>query len=106
MNRFEYRGENRREISFPLGGIGTGCVGLAGDGRLVDWEIFNRPNKGGTHGFSHLAVKAESGGEVVDARVLHADLVAPYSGALSGTEFRLVRVWPTARVSRGHAALP
>ena len=23
----------------PLGGIGSGCIGLAGDGRLVDWEI-------------------------------------------------------------------
>ena len=37
-----YSGERLREISFPLGGIGTGCIGLAGSGRLIDWEIFNR----------------------------------------------------------------
>ena len=36
-----------KNISFPLGGIGTGCIGLAGNGELNDWEIFNRPNKNG-----------------------------------------------------------
>ena len=40
-----YEQEYLKEISFPLGGIGSGCIGLAGNGRLVDWEIFNRPNK-------------------------------------------------------------
>ena len=41
-----YSGKNLREISFPLGGIGSGSIGLAGNGELIDWEIFNRPNKG------------------------------------------------------------
>ena len=41
-----YRGNKLKEISFPLGGIGTGSVGLAGNGAFVDWEIFNRPSKG------------------------------------------------------------
>ena len=53
-----YEGEKTREIVFPLGGIGTGCVGLAGNGRLLDWEIANRPNKGFVLGHSNLAVKA------------------------------------------------
>lgn len=75
-----YTGSNTNEISFPLGGIGTGSVGLAGNGRLVDWEIFNRPNKGGINGFSFFAVKAEKDGEVVYAKVLHGDLAPPYSG--------------------------
>ncbi len=75
-----YRGRKLNEISFPLGGIGTGCVGLAGNGRLVDWEIFNRPAKGGMNGFSHFAIKAEQDGKVLDARVLHGDLPPPYSG--------------------------
>ncbi len=61
------------QISFPLGGIGAGCIGLAGNGSLKDWEIFNRPNKGGDNGFSHFAVKAVRGGETIDARVLCAD---------------------------------
>jgi len=39
-----YRGKNLNEISFPLGGIGTGGIGLTGNGSLRDFEIFNRPN--------------------------------------------------------------
>lgn len=73
MSRFEYAADARRAVSFPLGGIGTGCIGLSGTGQLIDWEIFNRPNKGGRNGFSHFAVKAQRGGRVLDARVLHAD---------------------------------
>ncbi len=79
-DRFLYTDKKTSEISFPLGGLGTGCIGLAGNGRLADWEIFNRPNKGGSNGFSHFAIKAESAGRVLDARVLNADLQPPYSG--------------------------
>jgi uncharacterized protein (DUF608 family) len=78
--RFEYTGRRTAEISFPLGGIGSGCVGLAGNGRLIDWEIFNKPNKGGLNGFSHFAVKAEHAGALLDARVVQGDLLPPYSG--------------------------
>lgn len=46
LQPYTYRGEHLREIAFPLGGIGTGCVSLDGRGGLRDWEIFNRPNKG------------------------------------------------------------
>jgi uncharacterized protein (DUF608 family) len=80
MNKFVYNGVKTREISFPLGGIGTGCIGLAGNGRLIDWEIFNKPNKGSVNGFSHFAIKAEQNGKVLDARVLNGDLHPPYSG--------------------------
>jgi uncharacterized protein (DUF608 family) len=84
MSGFEYRGPRTREIRFPLGGLGTGCISLAGNGRLVDWEIFNRPNKGSVNGFSHFAIKAEAGGEVIDTRVLNADLPPPYAGSGPG----------------------
>ena len=40
-----YEGKNLKEISFPLGGIGTGSIGLMGNGNFTDWEIFNRPAK-------------------------------------------------------------
>ena len=75
-----YRGDRLNTISFPLGGIGTGSIGLAGNGRLIDWEIFNRPNKGSTNGFTHFAIKAEKDDKVLDARILASDLSPPYIG--------------------------
>jgi non-lysosomal glucosylceramidase len=78
--RFQYDGERGREVSLPLGGIGTGSIGLSGGGRLVDWEIFNRPNKGVTNGISHFAVRAEQAGTVIDARILNG----PYLGNRTG----------------------
>ena len=68
-----YSGENLKEIIFPLGGIGTGCIGLSGDGRLCDWEIFNRPNKGSYNGYSHICVIAETKGKR-SVKVLNGDL--------------------------------
>ena len=87
MDYFLYRGAKTSQISFPLGGIGTGSIGLAGNGRLIDWEIFNRPNKGSVNGFSHFAIKVEQGDQLVDARILHGDLPAPYQGELLGNRF-------------------
>ncbi|MDD5707028.1 MAG: GH116 family glycosyl-hydrolase, partial [Kiritimatiellae bacterium] len=88
MNKhFTYTGRRTREIVFPLGGIGSGCVGLSGNGRLLDWEIFNQPNKGSLNGFSHFAIKAEAGGRLLDARVLQGDLPPPYSGVVGSTKF-------------------
>lgn len=88
MPEFIYRNEKTKEISFPLGGIGTGCIGLAGDGRLIDWEIANRPNKRSINGFSHFAIKTEENGKVIDARVLNGDLAPPYSGDLNASNYR------------------
>lgn len=75
----KYTGESLREISFPLGGIGTGSIGLNGDGRLQSWEIFNRPSKGSINGYSHIAVRAFQDGKVIPA-VLNGDLTHDYSG--------------------------
>jgi uncharacterized protein (DUF608 family) len=88
MMDFIYRDPHTREISFPLGGIGTGCIGLAGNARLIDWEISNRPNKGSLNGFSHFSIKAELGDSVIDARVLNGDLAPPYMGALSRSKLQ------------------
>ena len=88
FSQFVYRANKTKEISFPIGGIGTGCIGLAGNGRLIDWEIFNRPNKGGLNGISHFAVKAEANGKVLDARVLNGDLLPPYTGEFNKPAFQ------------------
>jgi len=78
---FKYVGEKTNQISFPLGGIGTGCIGLAGNGRLIDWEIFNRPNKNSSvNGFSFFAIKAETKKEVKVARVINGDMNEHFIG--------------------------
>ncbi|MDR2759017.1 MAG: hypothetical protein LBB78_06535 [Spirochaetaceae bacterium] len=88
MSKFTFTGPYRNQISFPLGGIGTGSLGLSGTGRFIDWEIFNRPAKGSLNGFSHFAVKAEDENTVLDARVMHGDLPPPYTGnVLPGVKF-------------------
>lgn len=87
MGYFTYKKEKTREISFPLGGIGTGCIGLAGNGQLIDMEIFNRPNKGSHAGMSHFAVKAEDEGKVLDVRVLNGDSFTPYTGKYNRPHF-------------------
>ena len=40
----KYTGKNTAQISFPLGGIGTGCIGLGGNGALlaVYWFVYAR----------------------------------------------------------------
>ncbi len=89
-----YKGDNLREISFPIGGIGTGSFGIAGNGSFVDWEIFNRPNKGSVLDNAHIAVKAKwSGGEVV--KILNGDLVKDLTGTLGKPAFSGFGVGPS-----------
>lgn len=78
-----YRNEQTTEISFPLGGIGSGSIGLAGNGRLVDWEINNRPNRVSINSFTNFAIKAESEDEVIDYRILQGDVTNDYMGTLN-----------------------
>lgn len=75
-----YQGTKTKNISFPLGGIGTGCIGLSGNGELVDWEIFNRPNKSTRNGYSHFAIKASCKEKTV-TKVLHGDTNESLLGA-------------------------
>lgn len=77
-----YEKEYTNQISFPLGGIGTGSIGLSGTGRLIDWEISGRPNKQSYNGYSHFAIKVEKDGKVLDTRILNADLAPPYMGGV------------------------
>lgn len=75
-----YTGKHTSQISFPLGGIGTGCIGLGGNGSLLDVEIKNRPNKNTTAEFTHFAIKAEDEKEVLDARIIQGDWEQTYIG--------------------------
>ena len=76
----EYDPGHTTAVVFPLGGIGTGSIGLAGNGRLVEFEIQNRPNKNSSNGFSFFAIKAEHAHQVRTAKILNGDLEGTHSG--------------------------
>lgn len=80
------RNEYLREVSFPVGGIGAGCIGVAGNGRLIDWEIFNQAGKGRLNGCSHFAVRAERNGKTEAVRILNGDLTGALSGEREGRD--------------------
>ena len=75
-----YEGDRLREIAFPLGGLGTGCISLSGYGALVDWEIFNRPNKGSVLPYSFFTIWAKARGSAPVTRVVQAPPTPPFSG--------------------------
>lgn len=82
-----YTGNKLKEISFPLGGIGTGCIGLAGNGALIDWEILNRPNKNSINGFSHFAISAKlPSGERI-TKIVNGDHIKNLSGIGTSYEY-------------------
>ena len=71
---------------FPVGGIGAGCIGVSGSGRLAEWEIFNHAGKFLTNGGTHFAVRAERDGQVLAAKVLHGDHRDALSGEMIGRD--------------------
>ena len=79
-----YTGEALRELVFPLGGIGTGSIGLAGGGALVDWEIYNKPAKGSLNGYTHIGVRAEWGDGRSVTKILNSDYEKHLSGQYTG----------------------
>lgn len=74
------KGKNLSEVSFPVGGIGAGCIGINGIGQLSDWEIFNHAGKYLTNLCSHFSARAERNGKVLDARIVNG----PQTQFLSG----------------------
>ena len=111
-----YTGEALKMISFPLGGIGTGTIGLGGTGELCDWEIFNNPRLGYKPDYTMPFVFAKwSGGKV--AKVLERKLLPPHHGShglrphfFAGLprldEALFVGTYPVARVVFQDADLP
>ena len=88
-----YTKDKTQVISFPLGGIGAGSIGLGGNGDLPDWEIFNHAGKGLRNGLTHFAVRAEENGKVRDFRILHGDHPAPYIGEADDSSYTRFRAF-------------
>ena len=79
-----YSGPNLAQISFPLGGIGTGSIGLSGRGGLVDWEIFNRPNLHSSLRWTFPLIWARRKGHDPVCRALMAPPLPPHQGEGEG----------------------
>ena len=75
-----FTGRQLRMISFPLGGVAAGSLGLGGRGQLCNWEIFNRPNKGFRPPYAFPAIWAQAGDSKPVARVLESRIQPPYEG--------------------------
>jgi uncharacterized protein (DUF608 family) len=115
-----YRGQHLERLAMPVGGVGTGCLSLMGNGALRDWEVGNRPAKGFTPvvsgGAPFFAVWWDDGAKKA-ARVLEGPLpVSAYEGS-HGSEnpthnlprFRdaaFYAAWPLGRLELSEAALP
>jgi non-lysosomal glucosylceramidase len=75
-----FEGRQLKMISFPLGGVAAGSLGLGGRGQLRDWEIFNRPNQGGSPAYAFPAIWIQSGNSKPIAHVLESRILPPYQG--------------------------
>ena len=73
-----FKGRQLAMISFPLGGVAAGSLGLGGRGQLVNWEMFNRPNKGYRHRM-HFRPSGAGWRKPV-AHVLESRILPPYEG--------------------------
>lgn len=75
-----YKGDYLKEISFPLGGIGSGSIGLSGNGVLKDFEIYNKANKGSEHGYTFFAIKATYPDGKSTVKIIQGDCLENLSG--------------------------
>ncbi|MDX6320561.1 MAG: non-lysosomal glucosylceramidase, partial [Propionibacteriaceae bacterium] len=77
-----YDAQHLERISLPLGGIGTGTVGLGGRGDLRDFELGNRPGKGFRPATVFFAIRTQAGDEPARALVAEGPLpLDQYEGA-------------------------
>jgi len=99
----EYTDKRLGYVALPLGGIGTGSVAINGEGRLIQWQLFNNFNKGAQVNDTFFAVWARPAGEKAAARLLQA------KGALSlpsVERLSFVGEYPIARLTYADPGLP
>ena len=71
-------GRQLARVSCPLGGIGTGGIGLGGRGNLQDWQIFNRSDIGNALDYSFPSMWVRCPGASPYSVVLERRLLPPY----------------------------
>ena len=112
-----FSGTALQMISFPLGGVGAGSLGLGGRGQLRDWEIFNRADIGNSPPYAFPSIWIEQPGTAPIAHVLEARIEPPYQGQdglgsqnapglsrLEGATF--IGEFPLARINFHDSRLP
>ncbi len=100
-----YEGRRLRAVVLPLGGIGTGTVGLAGRGDLRSWEIRNEPDRTFRPAVAFFAIRTRTAAGVSTVRALEGQLdVTEYEGAF-GSPANMAGL-PRFRHARFDAAYP
>lgn len=77
------------EVSFLLGGIGTGNVSVGARGQLKDWEIFGTAGKGNYMPNAFFAVWAKPEGSSPVYRVLESRLRPPFTQARGYVDYKV-----------------
>jgi non-lysosomal glucosylceramidase len=101
-----FTGTHLSRISCPLGGIGTGSIGLGGRGNLQDWQIFNRPEIGNALEYSFPSLWVKPLGRDPYSVVLERRLMPPYDLGQEGLGFANVPGLPRFAEARFLASFP
>lgn len=92
-------------LVLPLGGIGTGTIGLGGRGDLRDFEVGNRPAKAFRPGTAFFAIRTRRGEDPPRARLLEGPVGAgEFEGATGATAAH--HGFPRFARASFHAAYP
>ena len=70
--------EKATAAKFMLGGIGTGNISLDQNGRLCDFELWNKPNKGFRNPYTFFAIRTETDTGEVKLKALESQIAPPY----------------------------
>jgi uncharacterized protein (DUF608 family) len=101
-----FTGRGLARISCPLGGIGTGGIGLGGRGNLQDWQIFNRPDIGNALEYSFPCMWVRAAGAAPYSVVLERRLLPPYDLQQEGLGFANVPGLPRLAEAKFSASFP
>lgn len=101
-----FTGRHLARISCPLGGIGTGGIGLGGRGNLQDWQIFNRPDTGNTPELTFPSLWVQSAGAPPFSAVLERRYLPPFDTGENGFRTGELPGLPRLAEAKFYASFP